>query len=54
MLLPALAKAKQQTQGISCMNNGNQLCKAWTMYASDNNDGCVNRVADKILLLGRQ
>jgi len=42
LLLPALAKAKQQTQGISCMNNGNQLCKAWTMYAGDNNDACVN------------
>jgi len=42
MLLPALAKAKQQTQGASCMNNGNQLCKAWTLYASDNNDACVN------------
>ncbi|MGO8699223.1 MAG: type II secretion system protein [Limisphaerales bacterium] len=42
MLLPALAKAKQQTQGVSCMNNGNQLGKAWTMYAGDNNDSCVN------------
>jgi prepilin-type N-terminal cleavage/methylation domain-containing protein len=42
MLLPALAKSKAQAQGVSCMNNGNQLCKAWTMYASDNNDGCVN------------
>ena len=42
MLLPALAKAKQQTQGISCMNNGNQMCKAWTLYANDNNDACVN------------
>jgi prepilin-type N-terminal cleavage/methylation domain-containing protein len=42
MLLPALAKAKQQTQGVSCMNNGNQLTKAWTLYANDNNDACVN------------
>lgn len=42
MLLPALSKAKSQTQGISCMNNGNQLCKAWTLYANDNNDACVN------------
>jgi hypothetical protein len=24
------------------MNNGNQLCKAWTLYANDNNDSCVN------------
>ena len=42
MLLPALAKAKVQAQGIQCMNNGNQLAKAWTMYASDNNDRCAN------------
>jgi type II secretory pathway pseudopilin PulG len=42
MLLPALAHAKMQAQGIQCMNNGNQLVKAWTMYASDNVDKCVN------------
>jgi prepilin-type N-terminal cleavage/methylation domain-containing protein len=42
MLLPALSRAKTEAQGIQCMNNGNQLCKAWTMYASDNNDACVN------------
>lgn len=42
MLLPALAKAKVQAQGIQCMNNGNQMVKAWTMYASDNGDRCVN------------
>lgn len=42
MLLPALGKAKQQTQGIKCMNNTHQLTYAWTMYASDNGDKCVN------------
>jgi len=42
MLLPALAKAKQQTQGIQCMNNCNQMVRAWSMYASDNTDHCVN------------
>ena len=42
MLLPALAKAKVQAQGIQCMNNGNQMGKAWTMYAGDNSDRCVN------------
>ena len=42
MLLPALTKAKVQAQGIQCMNNGNQLCKAWTMYGGDNRDQCVN------------
>src|ERR1700722_2068799 len=42
MLLPALAKAKIQAQGVQCMNNGNQMVKAWLMYASDNNDRCAN------------
>ena len=42
MLLPALSKAKVSAQAIQCMNNGNQLVKAWTMYASDNGDRCVN------------
>jgi len=32
MLLPALGKAKQKAQGISCMNNGKQLMLAWQMY----------------------
>jgi prepilin-type N-terminal cleavage/methylation domain-containing protein/prepilin-type processing-associated H-X9-DG protein len=39
MLLPALAKAKQKTQGISCMNNQKQLALAFVMYAGDNGDG---------------
>jgi prepilin-type N-terminal cleavage/methylation domain-containing protein len=42
MLLPALSKAKIQAQGVQCMNNGNQLSKAWQMYAGDNRDACVN------------
>jgi prepilin-type N-terminal cleavage/methylation domain-containing protein len=42
MLLPVLSKAKAQAQGAQCLNNGNQLGKAWTMYAADNNDACVN------------
>lgn len=37
MLLPALGKAKAKSQGIRCMNNGNQMIKAWTMYAGDYN-----------------
>jgi prepilin-type N-terminal cleavage/methylation domain-containing protein/prepilin-type processing-associated H-X9-DG protein len=37
MLLPALSKAKQKSQGISCMNNLSQLQKAFLMYADDNN-----------------
>ena len=39
MLLPALAKAKQKAQGISCLNNNKQLMLAWGMYADDNHDG---------------
>jgi prepilin-type N-terminal cleavage/methylation domain-containing protein len=42
LLLPALVKAKIQAQSIQCMNNGNQMVKAWTMYASDNTDRCCN------------
>jgi prepilin-type N-terminal cleavage/methylation domain-containing protein/prepilin-type processing-associated H-X9-DG protein len=38
LLLPALAKAKQKTQGIQCMNNHRQLMLAWRMYAEDNKD----------------
>ena len=38
MLLPALAKAKQKTQGISCMNNLHQLTLAWILYGGDFNE----------------
>jgi prepilin-type N-terminal cleavage/methylation domain-containing protein/prepilin-type processing-associated H-X9-DG protein len=38
MLLPALAKAKQKAQGISCLNNNKQLMLAWQIYADDNQD----------------
>ncbi len=41
MLLPALGKAKQKTQGVSCMNNTRQLAIAWIMYAGDYNDKLV-------------
>jgi prepilin-type N-terminal cleavage/methylation domain-containing protein len=41
MILPALAKAKQKTQGIYCLNNGKQLMLAWHMFAHDNNDQIV-------------
>jgi prepilin-type N-terminal cleavage/methylation domain-containing protein/prepilin-type processing-associated H-X9-DG protein len=42
MLLPALAKAKTKAQGIMCMNNQNQLLKAWTMYSLDYEDKVIN------------
>jgi prepilin-type N-terminal cleavage/methylation domain-containing protein/prepilin-type processing-associated H-X9-DG protein len=41
MLLPALSKAKQKTQGTYCMNNGRQLMIAWHMYLHDNADNIV-------------
>jgi prepilin-type processing-associated H-X9-DG protein len=37
MLLPALSKAKQKAQAISCMNNLKQLTLGWVMYNGDNN-----------------
>ena len=48
MLLPALAKAKTKSQGISCMNNERQIGLAWRMWADDNNEllvACLNGVA---------
>jgi prepilin-type N-terminal cleavage/methylation domain-containing protein len=36
LILPALGNAKSRALGIECMNNGNQMIKAWTMYAEDN------------------
>ena len=41
MLLPALGKAKQKTQGIYCINNLKQLMLGWQMYTHDNNDKIV-------------
>jgi len=38
MLLPALSKAKEKAQGISCMNNQKQLALAGLMYVNDNQD----------------
>jgi prepilin-type N-terminal cleavage/methylation domain-containing protein/prepilin-type processing-associated H-X9-DG protein len=37
MLLPALSKAKQKAQAISCMNNLKQLTLGWVMFNQDNN-----------------
>jgi prepilin-type N-terminal cleavage/methylation domain-containing protein/prepilin-type processing-associated H-X9-DG protein len=37
MLLPALNKAKQKTQAISCMNQLKQLTLGWIMFNGDNN-----------------
>jgi prepilin-type N-terminal cleavage/methylation domain-containing protein/prepilin-type processing-associated H-X9-DG protein len=36
LLLPALNKAKQQSQGTKCLSNTKQLVVAWIMYTDDN------------------
>jgi len=38
MILPALARARQKTQGIYCMNNNHQLALSTHMYTGDNNE----------------
>ena len=35
MLLPALSKAKEKAQGVSCMNNLRQIMLGWKMYSND-------------------
>jgi prepilin-type N-terminal cleavage/methylation domain-containing protein/prepilin-type processing-associated H-X9-DG protein len=36
LLLPGLAKAKQQAQGAQCISNLKQLTLGWVMYSGDN------------------
>jgi len=38
LLLPTLAKSKEQAQGVKCLNNLRQLTLAWLMYSGDNRD----------------
>jgi prepilin-type N-terminal cleavage/methylation domain-containing protein/prepilin-type processing-associated H-X9-DG protein len=45
MLLPALSKAKQKADRVTCINNQKQLTLAWIMYADDNNDRLVPNVS---------
>ncbi len=44
MLLPAMSKAKDKAQGISCMQNGKQMAMGWTMHADDNADNLVGNM----------
>jgi prepilin-type N-terminal cleavage/methylation domain-containing protein len=41
LLLPALAKARQQANRIKCLNNQRQLAVTWMLYSADNNEGLV-------------
>jgi prepilin-type N-terminal cleavage/methylation domain-containing protein/prepilin-type processing-associated H-X9-DG protein len=38
LLMPVLSKGKQRAQGILCLNSGNQLMVAMTLYGGDNSD----------------
>ena len=38
LLLPALSKTKQKTQGVYCLNNGKEMMLAMTLYAGDYHD----------------
>ncbi len=41
MLLPALAKAKQKAQAITCVNNSKQFLVCWKLYSDDYQDKLV-------------
>ena len=41
MLLPALAKAKEQGTGVRCLSNQRQLVLGWMMYTDDNSGTMV-------------
>jgi prepilin-type N-terminal cleavage/methylation domain-containing protein/prepilin-type processing-associated H-X9-DG protein len=41
ILLPTLARSKQQSQGIQCVSNLKQLTLAWAMYNGDNREHFV-------------
>jgi prepilin-type N-terminal cleavage/methylation domain-containing protein/prepilin-type processing-associated H-X9-DG protein len=40
LLLPALSKAKEKAQAISCLSNMKQLQLVWMLYADDNDSKC--------------
>jgi prepilin-type N-terminal cleavage/methylation domain-containing protein len=51
MLLPALSKAKEKAQGISCVNNLKQQALGWVMYSGDNSDKVMNCGGSTVLVL---
>ena len=44
LLLPALSRAKSQSQGTKCLSNGHQMILAWTMYSGDNREVLPNNI----------
>ena len=45
LLVPALARTQPDSRAARCLNNHRQLCRAWQMYADDNNDKLAVGVA---------
>jgi prepilin-type N-terminal cleavage/methylation domain-containing protein/prepilin-type processing-associated H-X9-DG protein len=45
LLLPALAKAKQEALRTECMGNTKQLLVAWTIYTGDSGDVLPNNIS---------
>jgi prepilin-type N-terminal cleavage/methylation domain-containing protein/prepilin-type processing-associated H-X9-DG protein len=50
LLLPGLSNAKSRAQATSCLGNSKQLMMAWTLYAADNKDRCVNNFGVEAVL----
>ncbi|KAB2654467.1 MAG: DUF1559 domain-containing protein [Verrucomicrobia bacterium] len=48
MLLPALSRAKQQAQGIQCMNNTRQIMYGWLLYADDYNGNICGNASGSV------
>jgi prepilin-type N-terminal cleavage/methylation domain-containing protein/prepilin-type processing-associated H-X9-DG protein len=46
ILLPVLSQAQKKAQGVSCLNNLNQLATAADVYVGDNNDAIVPNGTD--------
>ena len=47
LLLPELANAKSQAQGVKCLSNLRQLDIAWVTYSGDNRDQLVDGAWDQ-------
>jgi prepilin-type N-terminal cleavage/methylation domain-containing protein/prepilin-type processing-associated H-X9-DG protein len=49
LLLPALARSKQQAQGVKCLSNNKQMTTAWKMYSGDNGGWLVNNLGGDLM-----
>ncbi len=48
LLLPAVAKARQQAHRIKCLSNQRQLAITWVLYSTDNTEVLVPNGAQQI------